>query len=495
MKPRSVLILALVFTVLIRLTPVIYTGNVFSNDSWILVHVAQYISLNPGSRVFKLYDSLGYHVYYPCSILESIVYSYVTGVNLVFFYKFIGAPVLSTAMFISTYVLARRRGFNPYASVASALAPSLIPSFTLYTSAYLKEFYAHVVFILLVYIASVFKSMSLKHALILAPLLSVALVLSHPLTSIMSIIILLGYIYVNISWFITRREQFKINTSTLVALVYVASVFTAHSFLVAKGFMVASTSDILVFSTYTASFYLAYTLLGSRLTAILALIATLLSSTVLLKLMTTPITPIMALFTAPFVALVFNRRKGSYSSPGFSGLTASVLLTITVAYLYLSTYMVEALSVVHRVLNYVVYALIPVLAGLTERSKRVSTVLLTLLATTSVVVTVLTSMGLNPLLFYWRYTDQDVTTMAFVEQYSTTVVYGDPKYSQASRVVTSIPLGFLRDTCGFKGVFLLSIDNLVYGVPLSPVDFYTLSNTITTCRSSVFTNGKVFTYT
>lgn len=90
MRLKGSLVLTLFIAVLVRVMPTLYTGNVFSNDSWLLIHVAEHVLENPTAKLFGLTKEFGYHILYPSAIVESIIYTCVAGVDVITFYRLLG---------------------------------------------------------------------------------------------------------------------------------------------------------------------------------------------------------------------------------------------------------------------------------------------------------------------------------------------------------------------------------------------------------------------
>lgn len=478
--------LALFFTVMVRLTPTIYTGVFFSNDVWPLVRLAEYILENPSVGIYSLTKVYGYHVEYPFSILECAAYTLVTGISLDWFFKYVGTMVLSTAMFLSVYMLATRFSHNYRSRLLASLSISLIPSFTIYTSTYLKEFYGYSLIPFMLYLVMCGDKLRIPRLLPLL-ILSLALVMSHPLASAMSTAILFSYIYVDYTCFLKRRKLLRVNSGYLIAVLLLAIAFTLYTHTIARPPIRVSVNDILVFAVYSLAIYSAYFLISELGSGFLIALVSLPALASFLYTTTTPVSVIpLALYTAP---LAFSTAYKTWVK-ALDELKKAVLLPTATLSLYILTYMVEALGVIHRVVNYLVLALIPIGISLGENSGRVGLALFTLLAVATATCSMLAAFNQDPYTFYWRYGEYDVVLKHFTKTLATdATIYGDPKYSYMTSEITSISLASVRELCGLRGLIVLSKDNYVYGIPLTPVDFYRLPSNLLECRSIVLNAG------
>ncbi|MEM2383585.1 MAG: hypothetical protein QW521_05440 [Desulfurococcaceae archaeon] len=478
--------LALLFTVMVRLSPIIYTGVFFSNDVWPLIRLAEHIIENPSVGIYSLTGEYGYHSAYPFSTLECIVYTLVTGMSLDCFFKYAGTVVLSITMFLSVYVLAMRFSHSYRPRLLASLAISLIPSFTIYTSAYLKEFYGYALTPLALCIAM--RGSKLRIPLLLPlSILSLALVMSHPLASAMSIAILFSYLYVNYVYFLKGRELLRVNSGCLLAVLLSATAFILYTSTIAKLPIVVSVNDVLVFTVYSLVVYLAYLFVSELGSGFLIALVSLPALTSFFYTATAPVSVIpLALYIAP---LAFSTAYKTWVR-ALDGVKEAVLLPIATLFLYILTYMVEALGFIHRVVNYLVYALIPIGINVGEKCSKVGLAVFTLLAVSTATCSMLVAINQDPYTFYWRYGEYDFILKYFTKTLAVNVtMYGDPKYSYMTPEIKSISLTMVREICGLREFIALSRENYVYGIPFTPVDFYKLPNDLLKCRSIVFNEG------
>lgn len=485
--------LVVLISILIRVVPTLYTNNVFSNDSWPLLHASNYVLLHPNEKIFSLSREFEHHVLYPVAIVESALYVLITGTSVDVFYKLVGVVLLTLAMALSAYILAKYLSYSYKASILSTLALTLVPWFTTYTSAYLKEFYAHALLLLLIYVVAKMRK-PCGGFLALLLIISTALVFSHPLTTLMAVAILASWFFVNLVHFALWRHRLTVSYSMAIASVTVLLMHLVHSLVLAREFVVINAEDVAMLVLYAGGIYGCYVLLG-KASSILIVPAFVLSTIAILKVITVPLAYTAFFFIAPPVLLLSMGSEDISGDSDASRLATSALLVVAVIFVFISTYMAELLSVLHRVLNYVIYAAVPVAALLAERYGRLWSILSGVLLALSILVAITVAAGANPYTFYWRYTDHDTMLTAFLEEHTELSVFGDPKYSQASRAVNSIPVHVLRNLCTFgEGALVASRDDLKYGVPLSPVDFFKLDDSVLLCRSRVFDSGYVYVF-
>lgn len=483
------LMLVLVFTVLIRLIPNLYTNNIFSNDAWPLKHLTEYIIRNPRLDSQILSEVYGHHIKWPLSILESVIYIHITGIPHEYFFKFIGVTILSIAMFLSVYLLAKEYSCNYKSCLMASLAVSLLPSFTLYTSAYLKEFYSHTLIPILLYLT--IKRSRLK-LVILSVIFSIVLVMSHPLASAMSIAILGSYLYTSFVISFRSRGKFYFRFEHILTMLFLAIVYTLYTIFIAKPLVTLSLSDLAVLSTYVTTVYLAYLFLGGLGSITLISVASFLASVSIIYTITVPTNNLLLLFYVlpPIISIAYRVRRD------FLGrIKVAVLLPIAVLFLYISTYMVEALGIIHRVLNYFVYVFIPVAIDIAENRRKTSITIILLLSLITILCSISSTLNYNPYTFYWRYGEHDNIFKDFIDEYAVNIsIYGDPKYSYMTLKISNIPMTAIKDLCRLQGLIVLSKDNCVYGIPITPVDIYRISCDLSKGKSIVYSSGYLHVF-
>jgi len=480
-------VVVLLFTVLIRLMPSLYTNNLFSNDVWPLKRLTEYVLKNPRVDIYSLSEIYGHHVFWPLSSVESIMYIHVTGMSSDYFFKFAGVTILSIAVSLSVYLLARRYSYKYRCCLIAPLAVSLLPSFTLFTSAYLKEFYGYVLTPILLYLA-IHESRS--RLPILPILFSIALVLSHPLASAMCIAILCSYLYVNLVDSLRGREKFKVRSQHIAAILSLAIAYTLYTTYIAEPLIHFSLMDLAILGIYAIAVYLAYLFLGGVASAPLIAIASLLASISIIYTITAPIDNPLSLFYVipPVISIAYRVRERSLGR-----IRVAVLLPIAVLFLYISTYMVEALGIIHRIVNYLMYAFIPMAIDIARNGRKVGAAIFLTLVLTTIICSLASTLNHNPYTFYWRYGEYDSVFKNFIEAHTLSAnIYGDPKYSYMTPKIVGIPIAVVKEFCELPDFLVLSMDNLVYGIPITSVDLYKFSCDLFKDRSVVFNVGYLY---
>lgn len=181
MSRSTVLAAVIVFVVLLRLVPGFFSGSLFSTDVWPLYRGAD--ALLGGARVWddRCFD--GYNNHWPGVMLLAAVVSSVTGLGTHVLFAYVLTAWFSTAFAVTLYALLRRF-FPPVAAAVGVAAAGFTPSFTIFTSAPLKEVMAYPIIITLLTIALRAELGGLKR-LALLTVLSVGLVMTHHLGTFM----------------------------------------------------------------------------------------------------------------------------------------------------------------------------------------------------------------------------------------------------------------------------------------------------------------------
>ncbi|ADV64789.1 hypothetical protein [Desulfurococcus mucosus] len=183
MSGRSFLVfLVFTATLLIHVAPFLYTLHPFSTDVWPLIRVSERLVSEPWVKIYDDSAFDGYNNRWPGIALASAVASLLTGLNVPFVYGILMAAALSIAMCTGFYAVARRLG----GSVLSTAAMMALPSFTVFTSAALKEVYSYP---LMASAALVILAGSRLGFLTALPLLAAAQVVTHHLSTLMTIVI------------------------------------------------------------------------------------------------------------------------------------------------------------------------------------------------------------------------------------------------------------------------------------------------------------------
>ncbi len=492
---RSKSLFFVVLTALsIRLIPTLITNQPFSTDTWPLIRLSEVLLTNPECKIWD--DSLlgGYHNRWPAVILESTLYSTLTGLEPAYFFRFVGVIITQTSMLITTYVLIRRyRGID--AALLGALTLTTIPSLVIFTSTTLKEVYAYPLALLLVLLLTKY-SLS---TLLLAFLVAFSLVASHPLTPLMMIAFLGSYLFV--VW-VKRLEGLLHSVSVrkhLLVLLLLSSIYVTYMGLYGWGGLMLKfgLSDFLAILVVGVAVYGWYVLVGGDFTKSLLILTPGIISILVSNPRFLGFSPIL-LYSTPLIALlpyVWWRGRGSNGA-----IVAAILLPISVGTQYIAVVSPLLTTILHRLLNYLFFAATAITASLNISSERTRKYALIAL-TTSLVVTAALSINLtlygDSITYYWRYGDREVVGVSSVVKYiDSKKVCGDVKIKYLIGDVVTVDL-----LCGLRlsetdlGVpAILYADNFRFGYALSPTDILTLQELriLNLVRDFVYSNGVVY---
>ncbi|MEM2323514.1 MAG: hypothetical protein QW071_03070 [Candidatus Bathyarchaeia archaeon] len=216
---RIAILLPLAIAVFLRLYPTILSGYPFSTDAWPILGNTEILSkLTPVDlRDDTLFD--GYNSYWPASTLYSVVLSRILGLD-VFDTVRIGVPLSSALSIPIFYILVRIiTGDWGLAFIASLILASSYP-YSILTAGVTKETYANPIYILLI-LLYIYRFRNMYSRIVLFILSSIALALSHHLTSIvyLSIVssIAISELYDYILWGYTSFE--KLSYTIIYAIV------------------------------------------------------------------------------------------------------------------------------------------------------------------------------------------------------------------------------------------------------------------------------------
>jgi hypothetical protein len=172
----------------------------------------------------------------------------------------------------------------------------------------------------------------------------------------------------------------------------------------------------------------------------------------------------------------------------------AALLPIATLTLYTLTYASWLATIAHRFLNYFV---IPVTLSLMILAKKlrkgVFVVLLTLFLSSSLALYNAYS-GRDFITFYWRFTEMDIALARLIEGSAGSKVLAGVKYAYmlGDAYVDSYAMALSKalQTCNVlsNAVLALSYDELVHGVPLSPLTYLKPLKNIVYCHSLVYSN-------
>lgn len=483
---RAALVLLLLLVPLSRAVPALSSGAVFSTDSWPLIRLAQLLATDPCT---KLLDLDTHHAKWPLAVLFSLVYTGVTRVDVYTFYALLGPPLLALALALLLYALLGRLTSGLPRALA-LLALLVYPSFAIFTSAYLKEVYAYPV--AAAFLLAVAKGRVKWPGVFVAAL---ALVLAHPLASLMVLASMATYIFIKLV------EKVKLATAislkqykgVFVATLLLASLYLAHVLHVGLPYTL-SAPDVAALAAYTTSLYLTYLVLYadvwgfSAATAVALLVsAAAYASAVEGVAIDLGVLP----YGLPLLTLIFAFYKPEVDQ---ADAAASLLLPLGVGVLYALTYARWLADVVHRLLNYLVFPLALGLAAAAKAKPRAALILALLLAANGCIALHRASTGDDPILFYWRYTAADLALKSFLEGHAVKPVPASVKYSYMLGEESSGGLLALRAflTCSPAGRGFLAVGrgDLVHGVPLSPTHRLKPERDVFECSGVVFNSAE-----
>lgn len=491
------LFLAVFTAFIIRLVPTLVTNQPFSTDTWPLMKLSRVLLENPEYKIWD--DSLlgGYHNRWPAVILEGALYATLTSLEPAYFFRFVGVIITQTSMLTTTYALIRKyRGGR--AALLGALTLNSVPSLVILTSTTLKEVYAYPLALLFVLITS--RSRDSFSALILASLVAVSLAASHPLTPLMMIAFLGSYVFV--TW-VRRLEGLFCSVSIrkyLVMFFLLSSIYVAYMILYGwEGLTLKlGLSDFLALSVIGVAVYGWYALVGRDFIKSLMILAPGIT-TILVTNYRFLEFPSVLLYAAPLVILLLPYVRGR-GDRGDGATIAPILLPISVGAQYIVVASPLLITVLHRLLNYLFFAVIAVTTSLnTHHGRTIKYAVAALI--TSLIITALLSINLtlhdDPITYYWRYEDREVVGINNLVKYvSSEKVCGDVKikYLISDSVAIDVLCGLRLPKTDSGYPTILYSDNLRFGYVLSTVDIYLIQklNTLSLTRDLVYSNGAVY---
>lgn len=466
---KALVMLIVVVAVLIRLLPAVAAGRYYSTDVWPLIKSAEKIVGKPDLRFWNHSELGGYHNRWPAVIISGVVYSEITGLDTADFFRFAGVVAVSTCLALSAYTAAVRVSTPRRASICS-LVLIATPSFVVFTAVTLKEVYSYPVAAALVLVAL---RRPRRNLLLPILVLSLALVVSHPLTPAILASAMVSYVFART----VKEGGAQIGRSEVSVAGLIAALLTAVY--VAYGACYSweglryrlGLYDLAVLATVATAVYGWYALnRGSKawcslLLAPIVLAATVISSASVVRTSTI----LYALLPASLLVTLLLRRDGST----WLAVPDSILLPLTTAALYVFLAQPSLMSAVHRVLNYVVCAaaLAPVLVK--SGSKFLALLQLTVLLAGMGVSTAALTFG-DSTTYYWVYREAEVSALKLSPRF-TTEVCGDAKIQYLMEPEVKVGV-----TCGVEVLrysrrsrpLVLYADNFRYGYVLSPVDTY-----------------------
>lgn len=471
----SRLYLVLLVAILIRLYPTIATGQPFSTDVWPLIRLCELLLSNPDYRIWDHVVLGGYHNRWPAVLLEGAIYVRVSGLGTEDFFRYVGVVATTTVLVLTLYSLTRRL-WGATAATLSTLALVSVPSLAIFTSATLKEVYAYPLTLVFLLLVTRYPAM---WGLTVVVLLSLALSASHPLTPLILIASLISYIYVTLVGLIQgSRTPLNYPRTLLKPLVVLGLVYTLYTVLYGAGGLPykPGLGDYVNLALIAIAVYGWYAMVGESVAKSTPLIALVVGAI----LVSTGYRALGELWLYAYVApLALSLLLAAMLNPSERHLVASIILPITVGTLYIATALPTLTTLVHRILNYLSSVIAIAIGYLTSRSEssRVCAAVAVGISLASCVAVVLSTVaGVNPLTFYWTYSEGEVTgILKHIVKLSTGGVCGDVKVAYLASYTVDVDT-----TCGLKLLKGLSAGrptilyrgNLRLGYVLSPLDVF-----------------------
>lgn len=488
------LIFVLVYASIARLIPTVYNGTPFSNDVWPLIGVTLEI-VNTG-RVPRPEVS-GHHVNWPGSVIFASVYGLLSGIEATRIYSYIGVSVTSISSALLVYAIIFRRTGDRVCALLASLGLSLFPSYTVYTSAFLKEVFAHTVMLLCLYL--LLYSAEIKNIVLIFIGYS-ALLVSHPIPSLLIIAASLSFAYIIVVSHFVSSRGFQQRSPQYYFMVSIAwlYMFWAYNVLPARLPLSLGTNDLVMLFHCLVTVYFPLILLSPALNSLLMIALGFPTALYLIRTTSAPVVWFAPIFASPVVVILIGFVQAARSRHAIldHALSFSFTLPTVAIVLYVSTYAVQLLGILHRFLNYLVYGVVfslPAIASVLE--KRVTTALVSVFAILNVLIVVMCSLGLVPFLYYWRYTPEDIALREFLFNVVNEGVFeSDPKYSYMMSSIRHITPARVVNICDPGPFTVLPVESLIYGVPLNPVSFIRVGDHLYTCRSIIYASRSVFVF-
>lgn len=490
------LFLTILVALLIRLIPTLTTNQPFSTDTWPLIRLSRVLLANPEYKIWD--DSLlgGYNNRWPAVILESTLLATLTGLEPAYFFRFVGVIITQTSMLITTYTLIRRYK-GDHTALLSTLTLTSLPSLAIFTSTTLKEVYAYPLALLYVLVITE----GSLNTLILALLAAISLVASHPLTPLMMIAFLGSYLFV--SW-VKRLEGLFCSVSVrnyLLMFLLLSFTYIIYTAFYGWGGLIFkfSLSDFIALFVIGVAVYGWYVLVGGDFIKFLLILIPGVM-TILVSNYRFLESPLALLYVVPFIALLLPFMWGSKSRSDKKAIVASILLPILVGIQYIAIVSPFLMSILHRLLNYLFFAVIAITASINIHNKKISKYVIAAL-TISLVITALILVNLtfygDPLTHYWRYGDREVIGVNNLVKYvSSEKMCGDAKIKYLINDIVAVDsLCGLRLHEGDPGYpTILYSDNFRFGYVLSAIDTHPLQElgTLSSIRNVVYSNGVIY---
>jgi len=240
------IILVLLVALILRLCPTFLSGLPFSTDAWSPIRNAEvlmrYTPVSMGDD--KIFD--GYNNYWPANSIFGVIFSYVVGLKVMDAMA-IGIPLVGALTVLIFYVLVEKISKNSEVAFFSSILLAVAYPYVLFTAGVTKETFANPLYVLILLI---FLGYGGLRGLLLFVIVSVALVMSHHLTALIAITILVSVTFA-IEIFRVRRgndlNKFSILLTSILSLIAVMY----FNFYAQRGLRIAVTSsDVLSVVSY-----------------------------------------------------------------------------------------------------------------------------------------------------------------------------------------------------------------------------------------------------
>jgi hypothetical protein len=224
MKKVFFILIFLFIALAVRLYPTVTSGMPFSTDAWPLIRNTELLMQNtPIALNSPIFD--GYDIYWPTSQIFGVIFSQVTSLPPLTALG-VGVPFVAALAIPLFYVLVKRLTGNNLVSLMATAVLAVAFPYALFMSGVTKETFASPIFISLILV------FLLRHdwkTTVVFSILSVALVLSHHLTSLLAVSIVAC---LTVASYISRKTKGEnVNsTQTNLFLLAILSAITAGYF-------------------------------------------------------------------------------------------------------------------------------------------------------------------------------------------------------------------------------------------------------------------------
>ncbi len=434
-QAHALLLVSLVIVLIARLVPTIITDTLFSTDSWPLLHNVKVLEENPNANIFndKLFD--GYNNHWPYVILFAYIESMITSINSMSVLKTV-IPLISGFSALMLICLFKRIANKNSSAYILPLILFMMPSLLIFTSAATKETFTYPLFYTLLLIGFLKTS---RKTLILTAIISTALVLSHHLTSMIALLILVSLVtYTRLREFLTGKPTYAYPVFPLLLLVTMGII---HTVLIGSTVLlrVISVYDMLNLSLYVFLFLTLVSAIikwrdsDTRISGkglFLSIILTLAVIWVVLYSIRTsviyglqPLGIDVLFYSIPLLVsptLIYIGLKLSTSNGGHVYILSLIAPLLGLA-LYFAIGNPIASSIVHRVLNFI---LIPIsmtyalpLGANTRSLKILASAIVAVIIVSSIIVEYRLFVGDDNITYYWVYRSEEYYSMCFLKEY------------------------------------------------------------------------------